>query len=101
MSDNEMVAMIVTMLCATGAFVFTVNAFLKTRRGATPPARSDAATEQRLARIEHAVEAIAIEVERIAEGQRFTTKLLSDRAAVPVSTSAAPNAAHAEAAHVR
>jgi hypothetical protein len=32
----------------------------------------------RLERIEQAVEAIAVEVERISEGQRFTTKLLSD-----------------------
>ena len=39
-----------------------------------------AAHEDRLARIEQAVEAIAIEVERISEGQRFTTKLLADRA---------------------
>jgi hypothetical protein len=30
-------------------------------------------------RLEQAVEAIAIEVERISEGQRFTTKLLSER----------------------
>jgi hypothetical protein len=27
----------------------------------------------------HAVDAIAVEVERISEGQRFTTQLLSDR----------------------
>jgi hypothetical protein len=33
----------------------------------------------RLERIEQAVEAVAIEVERISEGQRFTTKLLSER----------------------
>jgi hypothetical protein len=33
----------------------------------------------RLERIEQAVDAVAIEVERISEGQRFTTKLLSDR----------------------
>jgi hypothetical protein len=32
----------------------------------------------RLERIEQALEAIATEVERIAEGQRFTTKLLSE-----------------------
>jgi hypothetical protein len=32
----------------------------------------------RIQRIEHSVEAIAIEVERISEGQRFTTKLLSE-----------------------
>jgi hypothetical protein len=34
----------------------------------------------RLERIEQAVDAVAVEVERISEGQRFTTKLLSDRA---------------------
>jgi hypothetical protein len=30
-------------------------------------------------RLEEAMEAIAIEVERISEGQRFTTKLLAER----------------------
>ena len=34
----------------------------------------------RLERIEQAVDAVAIEVERISEGQRFTTKLLAERA---------------------
>jgi hypothetical protein len=34
----------------------------------------------RLERIEQAVDAVALEVERISEGQRFTTKLLSERA---------------------
>jgi hypothetical protein len=34
----------------------------------------------RLERMEQAIDAIAVEVERIAEGQRFTSKLLSDRA---------------------
>ncbi len=33
----------------------------------------------RLQRMEQAIESIAIEVERISEGQRFTTKLLSER----------------------
>ena len=36
-------------------------------------------TDHRLERIEHAIDAMAVEVERIAEGQRFVTKLLSDR----------------------
>lgn len=35
-------------------------------------------SDDRMARLEAAVESIAIEVERISEGQRFTTKLLSD-----------------------
>ena len=32
----------------------------------------------RLERMEHALDSIAVEVERITEGQRFTTKLLSE-----------------------
>jgi hypothetical protein len=34
----------------------------------------------RLERMEQAIDAIAVEVERIAEGQRFTSKLLASRA---------------------
>lgn len=34
----------------------------------------------RLERIEAAIEAMAVEVERISEGQRFVTKLLAERA---------------------
>lgn len=47
-------------------------------RLATPVAASSDTTA-RLERIEHAIDAMSIEVERIAEGQRFTTKLLSER----------------------
>jgi hypothetical protein len=39
----------------------------------------DLENSPRLQRIEQAVEAIALEVERIGEAQRFTTKLLSER----------------------
>ncbi|HSU93507.1 MAG TPA: hypothetical protein VLI43_07335 [Gemmatimonadaceae bacterium] len=35
--------------------------------------------QQRLERMEQAIDSIAVEVERISEGQRFTTKLLSER----------------------
>jgi hypothetical protein len=35
--------------------------------------------QDRMSRIEQAVDAIAIEVERMSEGQRFTTKLLAER----------------------
>ena len=35
--------------------------------------------EGRLERIEQAVDAIAVEMERIGEGQRFVTKLLAER----------------------
>ncbi|MGH7664347.1 MAG: hypothetical protein ACRENI_08660 [Gemmatimonadaceae bacterium] len=43
--------------------------------------RIDASADltDRLQRIEHAVEAVAVEVERISEGQRYTTRLLAER----------------------
>ena len=33
----------------------------------------------RLERVENSIEAIAVEMERVGEGQRFVTKLLSER----------------------
>lgn len=48
----------------------------------------------RLERMEQAIDAIAVEVERIAEGQRFTSKLLAGRAdAVPVDAAPLPSSA--------
>jgi hypothetical protein len=48
--------------------------------------------ERRLDRIEQSIEAIAIEIERVSEGQRFTTKLLAEQRALP----SAPDAARGE-----
>lgn len=50
------------------------------RRSSRPAIPPQALTEtaQRLERLESSVDAIAIEVERISEGQRFVTKLLSE-----------------------
>lgn len=56
------------------------------RRGVVAPASPT--IEPRLERIEQAIEAIAIEVERVSEGQRFTNKLMSEIRALPL-----PNAA--------
>ena len=42
-----------------------------------PP--GEAERDQRLARIESAIETMAVEIERISEGQRFVTKLLAER----------------------
>lgn len=41
---------------------------------------ANAITDARIERIEQAVDSIAIEMERVSEGQRFVTKLLSERA---------------------
>ncbi len=44
-----------------------------------PPAAISPDVAARLERIERAVESVAVEVERISEGQRFVTKVLADR----------------------
>ena len=46
---------------------------------------SASVSDDRLARLESAVESIAIEVERISEGQRFTTRLLTEQKQQPLS----------------
>ena len=56
------------------------------RGGAAPAMPNDIG--ERLDRMEQAIDAIAVEVERIAEGQRFTSKLLTARDEVGHSRSA-------------
>jgi hypothetical protein len=53
---------------------------LEGRTGGGPAPQIPSDLSARMERLEHAIDSIAVEVERISEGQRFTTKLLSDRA---------------------
>ena len=55
------------------------------RRGETGSASE---ITPRLDRIEQAVEAIAIEVERVSEGQRYTTKAIADLRGLPAANAA-------------
>ena len=75
----------ITLTVLTGSVVVIRLAFAAARRleakSKSPQMPSDLAA--RLERIEHAIDSVAIEVERISEGQRFTTKMLSERAAHP------------------
>lgn len=48
-----------------------------------PDSGSMARIEQRLERMEQALDAVAVEVERVSEGQRFTTKLLAEGPETP------------------
>jgi hypothetical protein len=49
-----------------------------TRSSAAAPLQLAGEAGQRLERLEHGMEAIAIEIERVAEGQRFVTRLMSE-----------------------
>jgi hypothetical protein len=64
---------------------FPVFGFLKAlvnRRAMAQPAALPRETTERLARIEASVDAMAEQIERISEGQRFVTKVLAERSAV-------------------
>ena len=72
-----MVAFIIVGLPLARAFARRMD-----RRG-EPAAASE--ITPRLDRIEQAVEAIAIEVERVSEGQRYTTKAIADLRGLPAA----------------
>lgn len=65
------------MISAISYTIVSLTKLILNRRGSQKPTGSVA--DGRLERLEHAVDAIALEIERISEGQRFTTKLLSEQ----------------------
>lgn len=69
---------LVASLCAVG--VVTVRALI---RSARRQPRSLPADDRRIDQLQQSVDAIAVEIERIAEAQRFTTKLLAERDQTP------------------
>lgn len=74
--------LIATVICIVGLPIARAIGRWIDRRG-TPTAINPNLSSQ-IDRIEHAVESMAIEVERISEAQRFQAKLLSDREKVRV-----------------
>lgn len=82
---NEMLAeifvfvgVIVAMGCVTGMVTTWIKYRAKRVVGADVTARLGEIAD-RLARLDTAVDSMAVEVERISEGQRFVTKLLAER----------------------
>ena len=73
---------------ALSLVVFTVLRFYRRykRRGMTPAAQTSSESPERLERMERGIEAIAIEVERISEGQRFVTNLISESRQPAIAT---------------
>ncbi len=59
------------------------------RTSARDSVRGEPRDEGRLERIEQAIDAMSIEMERISEGQRFITKVLAERSPEPVAIPAA------------
>ncbi len=69
--------MIMVIILALGVPLVVSYIRRKERQAVRPP--GDALIGDRLERIEQAIDAVSVEVERISEGQRFVTKLLSER----------------------
>lgn len=70
------------LMSLLGALTKITLTLINRRKSPLDNARTAALLEeiaQRLERVEQAVDTTAVEVERISEGQRFTTKLLADR----------------------
>jgi hypothetical protein len=66
------------MFLATVALIAAVVVRLMDRRSDGDPRRLQR-LEERVARLEGTVESMSSEMERLVEGQRFMTKLLSER----------------------
>ena len=81
MSEEELVVaiagMITSVVIILGIPLVIVHARKIWKRDSAT--QSSASSDHRLERIEQAIDAMAVEVERIAEGQRYVTKLLADR----------------------
>ena len=82
------------VVTAMGCFTGIVTTWIKYRAKRVVSADLTARLGEisdRMAKLDNAVDAMAVEVERISEGQRFVTKLLAERGTTP----ALPDAARA------
>lgn len=81
MRDKVIVA-IVFLVCVSYSIRTIARAWMVrgTKENLLGGSGATTVADERFARLERAVDAIALEVERISEGQRFTTKLLSEQA---------------------
>lgn len=84
-SGQVLALSIVFTVCVLGplAIGYARTLFKRASRPAQPPMVFNEMA-QRLERVEGAVDTIALEIERISEGQRFVTKLLSENQPAPM-----------------
>jgi hypothetical protein len=85
--DGRAEVMIALGVCETVAIsvVSIGQAYVRSLEARRKPSQLDLDpnVQDRMSRIEQAVDAIAIEVERMSEGQRFTTRLLAEQFGEP------------------
>lgn len=89
-SENVMVISNVFIIFVLAPMAFAAARMMWKRGSKIPIAPGSAENVRRLEQLQQAVDTIAIEVERVSEGQRFVTKLLSE--SVPVAIAAGARA---------
>ena|SRR5438445_3777033 len=84
MDRYTMIVSVMGQLCGTALLISIISHWFG-RRGQVPAASTDGISrlENRLTEMQQSLDAVAVEVERISEGQRFATRLLAERGAVP------------------
>lgn len=85
------IAVVFIIAAATVAYGWITR---RAKRVAPADAAAQERIEERLVHLTNAVEAMALEVERISEGQRFTTKLLAEKAQSGIGLEAATAKSH-------
>ena len=94
MDRYSMVVALTGQLCGTVLLISVIVAWTIRRR--SPAITSNDGVqriESRLSEMQQSLDAVAIEVERISEAQRFATKLLSERGVVAPDVNGARDAA--------
>lgn len=85
MSKYEFLIALISVIVGGSTIASVVASISKVFIKRGMPGASDgsvARIDDRLSRMEQAIDAMAVEMERISEGQRFTTKLLAERSGV-------------------
>lgn len=79
--NDQLARVIIAGLIVSGIVIgLMAQAWVKIRTSRNSSGEVTPAMDKRLERMEQAIESVAVEVERISEAQRFTAKLLADRA---------------------
>lgn len=86
MDRYSMIVAVCGQATAVIVIVSILNAVVRYRKAGrvgAVPSEDLKRIETRLATVQEALDTVAVEVERISEGQRFTTKLLAERGEIP------------------
>ena len=93
MDRYVMIVSVSGMICGTILMVSLIQALANRRKSAPLPSEIVQRVDHRLSEMQQSLDAVAVEVERIAEGQRFTAKLLAERGVAGAESNAVRDAA--------